>query len=77
MKKINVYEFNDGLDGVVTAKSFKHACKILAREYGISHVEMMNNFKGDPECIDTWFYDDNKISKSKMYRKSYVVGYGQ
>ncbi|WP_157949959.1 hypothetical protein [Vallitalea okinawensis] len=34
MKKINIYYFIDGLDGVVAAKSLKQACKIVAKAIG-------------------------------------------
>lgn len=40
MKKIYMFEFNEGVDGTIIAKNLKHACRILGRTYNINFREI-------------------------------------
>ncbi|MCR3759181.1 hypothetical protein KYB31_09285 [Clostridium felsineum] len=45
MKKLKKYEINDGLDGVILAKSLKQAIKILAPYHGYPVHDFMLSIK--------------------------------
>ena len=53
MKKLNEYSFNEGLDGVIIAKSLKQAVKKLVKVYDDYTVEEVIK-----DCAD---YDKNSI----------------
>lgn len=79
MKKIKVYEINEGLDGVVVAKSMKHAVKKLAPYYGYKVHEIIKDIKKSDE---DYKYDADfeltridRVAKKGEHRKSRVLGW--
>lgn len=66
MKKINVYEFNDGLDGIVVAKSLKQAAKKINAFYKCKSNDI----------IEDWTVDIYSIKKKKGV-KSEIKGWCQ
>lgn len=79
MKKIKVYEINEGLDGVVVAKSLKHAIKKLAPCYGYKVHEIIEDIKkSDEDCKhdgDFQLTGLNKVAKKDEHTKSRVLGW--
>ena len=74
MKKIKEYSFNGGLDGVVNAKSLKHACKLISKFYdSYTSCEIMEScLKENKENCD-WSVDI--YVKVKKKEKSRVIGW--
>lgn len=73
MKKLNLYEINDGLDGVILAKSLKQAVKIMVKSYNPCTVnEMLTSIKYNKDFSLT---DICKIPKCKQNKKSKVLGF--
>lgn len=82
MKKIKVYHFNDGIDGVVVAKSLKHASKKLLSTgyYDYSVDEIMKHCKDwwkneYNATLTDWVADIYKYPKKGNYKKSKVIGW--
>jgi hypothetical protein len=79
MKTLKYFELNDCLDGVIIAKSLKHAIKLIAPYYSYSVHEILQEIKknendklGDSSFGITY---EAKIAKNKKYRKSRVLGW--
>lgn len=79
MKSLNVYELNDGLDGVIVAKSIKQAIKIIAPYYGYtvnSILSDVKNYEKDRWCNCSFAITDiYKMPKKKSCRKSKLLGW--
>ena len=80
MKKIYRFEFNEGVDGIVIAKSFKQAAKKIAKEYDTySYMEIMvecsNEYVEGIDFKGSWSVDCYKVPKKKKYSKSKVIGW--
>ncbi|WP_139905637.1 hypothetical protein [Clostridium thermarum] len=84
MKKINVYYVNEGLDGVVVAKSLKQAIKKLAPYYAskthkVKQVaaDMVKEIKKDwkDSNSQTWSCEESKVSKKGKHRRSKLLGW--
>lgn len=80
MKKVTIYEINDGLDGVVVAKSLKQAIKKLVPYYGYSVKDVIDDIKASEEDLFSHSYDwtltgDTKVAKKGRYRKSKILGW--
>lgn len=78
MKKIYRYHFNDGLDGVVDAKSLKHGAKKIAKVYGMSVYEIMDSVRKywNDEKYEDFACDVSEIPKKKNI-KSKIIGWCQ
>lgn len=80
MKKLNIYEINDGIDGVILAKSIKQAVKMLIKYYEPYKVhDLMFSIK---KCKENWRYDGSwaltgvyKKPKKGRYRRPKVLGW--
>ena len=68
MKKLNVYEINDGIDGVILAKSLKQAMKKLAPYCGDSVSEILNSIK-QREKDEYDFYDWSLTGAYKVIKR--------
>jgi hypothetical protein len=79
MKKIKYFELNDCLDGVVIAKSLKHAIKLIAPYYDYSVYEIIQEIKKDEldKFGDSSFglTYEAKVAKKKNNRRSCVLGW--
>ncbi|MDU4725911.1 hypothetical protein [Clostridium sp.] len=76
MKKLNKYYINDGVDGVVVAKSLKQAINLIYPYYYNSYPkgEILEQCK-NPKWENDWLIKDViKVSKNK-YKKSAVLGW--
>ena len=81
MKYLKHYEFNDGVDGIVIAKSVKHAVRKLYKHdalCGYTEYEVLESCKHDRGLFGygdyDWEYDVKKVPKKKFNRKSKIVG---
>jgi len=73
MKYLNLYEINDGIDGMILAKSLKQAVKIMVKGYNPCTInEMLNSIKNNEDFCLT---DICKIPKCNQNNKSKVVGF--
>ena len=80
MKKLNVYEINDGLDGVIVAKSLKQAIKMLSKYntlYTVSEImKSIKKFQIDYCCNELWALTYNfKVPKKGKYKKPRIIGW--
>jgi hypothetical protein len=79
LKKLNVYEINDGLDGVILAKSLKQAIKLLAPHYGYPVCYFLNEIKKTEKghCWDGDFAvtGKRKVIKRGKYKCVRVIGW--
>lgn len=79
MKKLKIYEINEGLDGVIAAKSLKHAAKLLSPWYGYKPHELiasMNEIdKTGWHCGEFEVTRVKKVIKKGIFRKSKVLGW--
>jgi hypothetical protein len=61
------YIINDGLDGVIVAKSLKHCAKILSRYNGVKVPELIENFKSsNPEADFRYYTEKTRERKSRF-----------
>ncbi len=79
MKKLTMYKINDGLDGVILAKSLKQAIKMLAPYYGYTVKDFIDSIK---KCDKDYSYDDDwiltnvdKVAKKGRNRRSKMLGW--
>ncbi|MDT8718186.1 hypothetical protein IAI10_16085 [Clostridium sp. 19966] len=80
MKKIKVFVINDGLDGIIVAKSIKQAIKKIAPFY---YPYKVNDFISSiKKCQKDSSYDGDwtltnvrKVAKKGKYRKTKVLGW--
>lgn len=79
MKKLTIYEINDGLDGVILAKSLKQAMKILAPYYKYPVKNFINSIKNcekNYRSESDWILTNiNKVPKKKEYKKPRMLGW--
>lgn len=74
MKKITYYEFNDGIDGLMVAKSLKQAIKLIACKYckhTTANVIVREIKKGRCNFILT---DSMPFAKKGIYKKTKLFG---
>jgi hypothetical protein len=81
MKKIKYFELNDCLDGVIIAKSLKHAIKLIAPYYGYSVHEILQEIKRYEN--DRWSDSsfgvtyEARVAKKKGNKKSCILGWSE
>jgi glutamine amidotransferase-like uncharacterized protein len=80
MKKLKIYYINDGLDGVVLAKSVKHAIRILSKyTEPYTKSEIMYGIKRNKNQWDKsteWDLTNIvKVPKKGRYRKARMLGW--
>ena len=78
MKKLNLYEINDGLDGLIIAKSLKQAAKKLSFFNSTPvHLLMEELQSEDTENYDSTYILTciSKRAKKKEFKKSMFLGW--
>ena len=81
MKKLNVYEINDGIDGVIIAKNLKQAMKKLSAYCGEPVSELLKSIKEyeEEENINScWVLTgEYKELKRGLNKKAKIKGWCQ
>jgi len=77
---MHVYEFNEGLDGVIVAKSDKQAAKMLVKVYDGYTVNQILALCKNKDCEakiggDDWIVDIGKEPKKECYKKAAFLGW--
>lgn len=69
MKKLKKYWINDGLDGIILAKSLKQAIKILSPYYGYTPHEILDDIK-KPQSYDFELTATMHMAKKGVNKKT-------
>lgn len=83
-KFIKVYNFNDGVDGIVVAKSLKQTVNILSKinaTHGYGKKEIIDSCKKSDKSkewglvVFDWEYEKTKVPKRKCCNKPKMLGW--
>lgn len=74
MKRLKEYYINDGLNGIILAKSLKQAIKMLAPYYGYKPHEILDDIK-KPQSCDFELTEVIHMAKKGTFKKSRIIGW--
>lgn len=82
MKKINKYYLNEGMGGVILAKSLKQAMKKVVHVYRPDTVKtLVDHYKEyeryDEQISSEYFLEVDKVAKKGENKKSMLIGFSE
>lgn len=78
MKKMKLFYINDGTDGIVVAKSLKHACNLVGSVYQIKSNVIEDGIKRSWRngfLEEDWSADMFIVPKKGKYKKARILGW--
>ena len=76
MKKMKLYEINEGYDGFIVAKSLKQAINLISPYCKPTKKNEILKQCKNPDWDNDWLITDiAKVGKHKCYKKSQVLGF--